>query len=138
MTLFVFTKRGQGQGSRVVGALQWGNEEFRAVTGGYGRGPLPDGKYEVKIRHAVTGDASSMNSGYVDPLTGQGWFLPLSPTFSTERSGFGIHPDGNLPGTLGCIGVEGTHCQSFWNKWNATALEQRPRELLVITNVALT
>lgn len=39
-----------------------------------------------------------------------GWFFPLEPLFSTERGSpalgrFGIHPDGGLPGTDGCIGV---------------------------------
>ena len=33
------------------------------------------------------------------------WFCPIEPVFDTVRSGLGIHPDGNLPGTQGCIGV---------------------------------
>ena len=30
-----------------------------------------------------------------------------------ERTRYLIHPDGGLPGTLGCIGIQGTNAQSF-------------------------
>ena len=35
---------------------------------------------------------------------GKGWSLDLDPTFSTTRDLLRIHPDGNVPGTEGCIG----------------------------------
>jgi len=44
------------------------------------------------------------NDPYTDK-SGFGWFARLIPQFETERSGFGIHPDGNVPGTRGCIGL---------------------------------
>ncbi len=30
---------------------------------------------------------------------------PITSSFPTNRMGFGIHPDGNVPGTAGCIGA---------------------------------
>jgi len=34
-----------------------------------------------------------------------GFSLNLEPNFETDRTDLRIHPDGNAPGTAGCIGV---------------------------------
>lgn len=39
---------------------------------------------------------------------GVGFSFYLDPQFSTRRSHLRIHPDGNKPGTLGCVGLDGT------------------------------
>ena len=35
-----------------------------------------------------------------------GWALELQPQFDTPRTQLLIHADGNVPGTLGCIGLQ--------------------------------
>jgi hypothetical protein len=36
---------------------------------------------------------------------GVGFSVDLDPLFQTNRTLLRIHPDGNVPGTLGCIGI---------------------------------
>jgi hypothetical protein len=77
-------------------------KQFPAVSGPYGKGELPTGAYSVAS--AVSLHDVPANEAYRDKA-GNTWFAPLKPLFATERKGFGIHPDGNVPGTLGCIGL---------------------------------
>ncbi len=130
-----FIKISKGTGTRMTGKLKWLPDEYEVVTGGYGKGAIPDGLYDIEIYKAVEGDKTSMKSGFINPVTGRGWFLPLSPTFSTIRHGFGIHPDGNLPGTKGCIGLQDKDIKKFWDKWVKTPLKMRPSSLLVTTKI---
>lgn len=130
-----FTKTKKGDGTRMIGKLKWLNEEYEVVTGGYGKGPIPDGIYNIETKKAVQGDKKSMKSGYINPLTDRGWFLPLTPTFSTDRHGFGIHPDGNLPGTKGCIGLQGADTKKFWDKWLKTPMASRPTSIIITTKI---
>jgi len=130
-----FVKTKKGDGSRMIGKLKWLPDEFEVVTGGYGNGQIPDGLYDIEIYKAVVGDESTMKSGFVDPVTGVGWFLPLTAKFSTNRDGFGIHQDGNLPGTNGCLGLQGDDIKKFWDKWSRTPMQMRPSSLLVFTKL---
>ena len=91
MTTITFVKMKKGTGSRVIGNLKWGSDEYEVVSGGYGKGSIPNGSFDIERYKAVSGD----KSGFVNPANGRGWFLPLTPKFSTARHGFGIHPDGN-------------------------------------------
>lgn len=69
------------------------------VSGPYGRGSLPKGLYTVgNLRDNRTGSYSCSGS--------TGYSLNLSPEFSTNRTDLRIHPDGGVPGTLGCIGLD--------------------------------
>src|SRR5688572_10627148 len=74
---------------------------WSAVSGPHGRGALPKGTY--RIGAAVALDREAPNA-YRD-RAGFAWWCPITPSFSTDRTGLGIHPDGNVPGTEGCIGV---------------------------------
>lgn len=130
-----FVKIQKGNGSRMLGRLEWGHFKYEVITGGYGRGAIPDGLYEIEVYRAAEGNRQTMQPGFVNPTTGQGWFLPLKPQFNTSRYGFGIHPDGNLPGTMGCLGLQGDDIQKFWSKWKVTPMEYRPRFLLVTTSL---
>ncbi len=76
----------------------------KAVSGPYGKGAAPRGSYRIGPAMAIDPNVES-NKGFVDPK-GNAWFAPLHPEFDTERTGLGIHPDGNVPGTLGCIGIQ--------------------------------
>jgi hypothetical protein len=131
MTVLKFVKTENGIGSRVIGKLYWDEDEYDVVSGGYGKGAIPDGSYDIERYKAVAGDISTMKSGFVNPVNGRGWFLPLTPKFSTTRHGFGIHPDGNLPGTKGCVGLQGADIKKYWDKWMKTSLKNRPDSLQV-------
>ena len=47
---FVKTKKGAGR--RITGKLKWCSNEFEVVTGGYGKGPIPDGLYDIEVFEA--------------------------------------------------------------------------------------
>lgn len=74
---------------------------------------LPEGLYLILRREFV--EIKDEKGYYNDPgmylpEKNEGWFVPLRPLFYTERGTpekgrFGIHPDGEAPGTNGCIGV---------------------------------
>jgi hypothetical protein len=86
------------------GTLTWpAYGSWSAVSGGWGD-PLPAGLYIVE-RRRVTGYTKFIGKGFKDK-SGKGFFVPLTPQFKTNRTGLGIHPDGNVPGTQGCIGLK--------------------------------
>jgi hypothetical protein len=130
-----FVKSEKGEGSRFIGTLTWGTDTFSVITGGYGKGALPDGSYDIEIRKVVVGTKETMQSGFINSKTGRGWFIPLTPKFSTSRHGFGIHPDGNKPGTKGCVGLQGDDIKAFYDKWITTPMKSRPSTLLVTSEV---
>ena len=109
------------------GTLIWGITKYPAVSGPHGKGELPSGTYTVKTRHVVEG--VGLGSAY--RVMDTAFFIPISPEIDTKRSGFGIHPDGRVPGTLGCIGLKGTAAAAFWKRWNETSLQSRPTSISV-------
>ncbi|MDR2431896.1 MAG: hypothetical protein LBD99_06590 [Candidatus Margulisbacteria bacterium] len=78
---------------------------YRAVSGGYGKGSLPAGKYSTGKIWMPEQIAALPNAASYQAF-GFGFFLPLIPKFETDRTELGIHPDGGVPGTLGCIGLK--------------------------------
>ena len=77
---------------------------YPAVSGGWGRGMLEVGNYV--IRHASgPKEIASIKEKDAYSLFGFGWFASLVPLFETIRDNLGLHPDGHVPGTLGCVGV---------------------------------
>lgn len=108
--------------------LVWGEKTYEAVSGPHGNGSLPEGYYDVFTDKVV--DDPNMGAAYC--LGGICFFIPIQPKFETHRYGFGIHPDGNVPGTLGCIGLTGMNSvSSFWTDWNFTPFRNRPTLLYV-------
>lgn len=114
--------------SHSQGTLTWGKEVYKAVSGPHGKGRLPAGNYDVQIRNVVTGHGLSQS---FRDQNGIAWFIPINPLFSTTRDGLGIHPDGGVPGTLGCIGLTGADATKFWSRWISIVLEARPQRLVV-------
>ena len=102
---------------RAKKSLSWPtkNLSWNAISGPFGAGALPLGLYDIG-RREVTGYTSSIDLAYRDK-TGRGFFVPIYPKFQTSRgkSGgrLGIHPDGNKPGTLGCVGITDQNAKSF-------------------------
>ena len=78
------------------------NKSYKAVSGGGStNGTLPIGLYKISL---VTALADTKNNV---PYKGEGfpWFARLDALGNCTRTGLAIHPDGNLPGTAGCLGV---------------------------------
>ena len=111
-----------------TGALAWGAKSFAAVSGPHGQGALPVGNYMVQTRHVVEG--AGLSSSY--RVNGTAFFIPIEPDFQTTRDGLGIHPDGHVSGTLGCIGLKGSAAADFWTMWTSTPMSSRPTKLSVV------
>jgi len=110
---------------RMLKTLSWPSKGLRwgAISGPYGKGSLPSGLYDVG-RREVTGYTSAVDSPYRDK-TGKGFFVPVYAKFETNRGKkdgrLGIHPDGNVPGTLGCIGITNANARNFHDAIRSTA-----------------
>jgi hypothetical protein len=96
---------------------------WRAVSGPFGAGQLPAGIYDI-ARREITEYTNKVDIPYRDK-TGMGFFVPIYPKFQTNRGKtggrLGIHPDGNKPGTLGCIGITEANTRSFHDAIKQTA-----------------
>ena len=91
------------------------NKTWNAVSGPFGAGRLPLGLYDI-ARREITQYTNQAQAPYKDKI-GMGFFLPIYPKFNTNRGKtggrLGIHPDGNKPGTLGCIGITNENTKDF-------------------------
>ncbi len=99
------------------------NLSWNAISGPFGAGALPPGLYDIS-RREITGYTNKVDVPYRDK-TGMGFFVPIYPKFNTNRGKtggrLGIHPDGNKPGTLGCIGITDANAKGFHDAVRVTA-----------------
>lgn len=105
--------------------LTWGDKgRWEAVSGPHRPGVLPTGIYKLG-RREVTPYSGAIASSFRDE-TGKGFFIPIYPTFSTDRGKtggrLGIHPDGGVYGTRGCIGIR-SGAASFYRMLAATGTD---------------
>lgn len=91
-----------------------------AISGPYGKGPLPKGQYMMKPAVLIDADDES-NKGFMDKR-GLAWWAALVPSFETHRTGLGIHPDGNVEGTLGCIGITVDDTRTWFQRLEKPAI----------------
>lgn len=73
-------------------------------SGGWGKGPIPRGIYI--LRNIVRLEDTENNKAF--KRDGFPWYAELEcPEYVLRegRDSLGIHPEGNLPGTLGCVGI---------------------------------
>lgn len=138
-----------------LGVLVWGELVLEARSGPWGRGMLPLGFYrvgnkdrdwiaspanpgmQVSLRYAKPGMFDLADAGAPAAFTRKQvqFFVPIFPEDSgTGRSQLGIHPDGNVTGTAGCIGLVGYDADRFQEAWQATPALKRPTRLLVTTS----
>lgn len=87
-----------------TGTLTVNGSRYTFRSGGYGNGNLPPGQYTATAHRW-----SRSERGY--SVDGVGWTVALEDKYD-ERVGatrtlLRIHPDGNRPGTEGCIGIVG-------------------------------
>ena len=101
--------------------LSWaGIGRWDAVSGP--RHKLPNGLYKIS-RREITPYTANIGKAFKGK-NGKGFFVPIYPEFETDRgkSGgrLGIHPDGNVYGTAGCIGLR-SNSESFYKAIAASA-----------------
>lgn len=80
---------------------------WKAVSGPYGNGPLPPGDYALPDDGEPRTKRPEDKKGAYCDSSGFCWFQDITPKKKNGRDELGIHPDGNIPGTAGCVGVEG-------------------------------
>lgn len=74
---------------------------WKALSGGHGLGTLLHGSYRIDSIDAI--EDTEANKAY--KREGFPWFMRIQPMFKTYRTALGVHPEGNVLGTLGCIGL---------------------------------
>jgi hypothetical protein len=77
-------------------------DKFAAQSGGYGKGELPTGEYMIDW-FITPEDMATRKTKDAYTLFNFGWAFNMKPLFSTDRTELMLHPDGNVPGSLGCI-----------------------------------
>ena len=96
-----------------------------ARSGPFGRGRIDPGKYRLGPVTAIDPNAVE-NEPFRDPC-GLAWWCPLTPLFDTIRTGLGLHPDGNIPGTEGCVGITADNTRTLF-----FALKKSPDRILIV------
>ena len=87
-------------------------EAWEATSGPWGNGVAPPGAYRV-VRPAAIAPLK-VNIPYTDKC-GFAWFASLEPLFVTDRKSLGLHADGGVPGTRGCIGLKVKDTRPFFD-----------------------
>jgi len=106
--------------------ISWAGVLFPAISGGYGKGPIPKGKYRILWNQVVPPDPNGNWKGKPGfAIDGFGFFLKLESPDGVDRSGFGVHLDGGPKGSRGCPVMQLIPSKLFW-----AAVEQRilPRD----------
>jgi len=73
----------------------------KAYSGGWGKGHLESGNYTI---NAISPPQAIIQIANANAYTLQnyGWFGAIFPTFKTNRTSLGLHPDGNIEFSSGC------------------------------------
>lgn len=115
------------------------HQSFEFVSGGHGKGPLPglesgDTNYQLRWDSFVVNSAA-LPKGMVDS-SGRGSWLKIGAGEGAgndpSRGGFGIHTDGNVPGSLGCIVLEPGVDKQLFEVLASIPKDQRPAEMNVL------
>lgn len=101
MIVFVRATDPAGIGSLVFTEGQ--GTKIPARSGPWGKGPLPPGRYHLG-KPVPIDPREPLNAPYVD-AKGNAWWCPITPQFTTTRKSLGLHADGGVSGSLGCIAV---------------------------------
>jgi RHS repeat-associated protein len=124
----------QADGSvKITQVLDNGQEFTRmsvdAIGGPYGNGAPPNGRYTIDNPRNPRKE-----SGY--KRDGVSFSFNLNPQFETKRTDLRIHPDGNNPGTLGCVGLQSTGAQGteFYNLINSAIKDYGPIKMDININ----
>lgn len=106
--------------------------QYPAVSGPYEKGALPEGVYHLEgIPRRKTAQNDPKWRSFLDQR-GNAWSQTIKPDFDTDRDSLAIHPDGNVPGTEGCIGLSISDTQEFKNRLGTYLANNGGMKLLVI------
>lgn len=101
-------------GKTKTGTLRWPAHGLSvpAKSGPYGNGALPYGSY-VARRSKMLDKVGQ--TPYCDAFGGikHCWIQPFDDSYG--RSELGIHPDGNVDGTEGCIGLKSVNSSAWYD-----------------------
>lgn len=116
MADITFTISSHNPPKQANGTLEWPakNLTISGVSGPHGNGFLPAGEYTAKRSKLL----DKNEPAYVDNQ-GKGWMQVLEPNFTTPRTDLGIHPDGNVAGTEGCIGIQPDDTKAWYDAFYA-------------------
>jgi len=78
-------------------------DSWSALSGSRNAGPIPSGAWELSD-FRFRGEDEAQGGYYAH---GIGFTVDITPDPQYGRGALRIHPDGNVPGTLGCIGLTG-------------------------------
>jgi hypothetical protein len=96
------------QGRLLLYCLDIKLASWDCISGMWGKGEAPKGIYKasglIKLSDA---DKAFKKEGFA-------WVLSLEPQFKTDRTDLAIHPDGNIKGTLGCIGIQSNDIEFYY------------------------
>lgn len=100
-------------GAKAEGTLTWAAKGLSspAVSGPHGNGALPDGSYSSP-RHLLLDKVGE--PPYCDTVGGLGHCWLQAFEAAHGRTDLGVHPDGNVLGTEGCIGLPATSDSKRW------------------------
>lgn len=105
VNLFIYVESDVVATKRFRGRLYHTNtgKSWAATSGPFGNGAAPKGEYTFEGAKDID-PAAPENKSFLDPA-GNAWFAAITPAFQTKRTSLGMHPDGGVPGTEGCIGI---------------------------------
>ena len=117
-------------------------QSFDFISGGYGKGPLPglDRSNMSSMEYDLNWSSFVVN-GYGLPKgmkdsSGRGCWLKIGAgrgeANDPSRGGFGIHTDGNVPGSLGCIVLEPAAARELFNVLESIPEDMRPPAMSVL------
>lgn len=91
-------------GKRATGRLNFIGDGMviPVISGPYGKGYAPLGEYS-STAYSGPKEIETVANAEAYAQYGVGFFIPIFPKFETDRFGLGIHPDGKILGSLGCI-----------------------------------
>ncbi len=145
--------REQGKASKSYGVLtlispEGEKYEFTFLSGGWGKGALPglDGgniNGDDELYSAIYPIGNTLVNKDGTEIAGgkdgyeyeqdKGFFIGLISPEGISRSGFAIHPDGGVEGTLGCVGLAKDECEKFQKLWaEISGQGLAPQELVVL------
>jgi RHS repeat-associated protein len=84
------------------------------ISGPHDNGALPTGNYNLTGKPSLVPVSHPHQSSYCD-ANGNCWWQPIESETPNGRSGLGIHPDGNIHGTAGCVGLTSGNTSGFYN-----------------------
>ncbi|MFT3796112.1 hypothetical protein [Flavobacterium sp.] len=107
-------------GQKAEGILSWPEKGLSdvAVSGPYGNGYIELGVYHAKRNFLL--DKQPSEDAYCD-TNNKCWFQRLDAQFASTRTEIGIHPDGNVPGTKGCVGLNIPNTKAWYDAFFAVS-----------------